>query len=188
MAYFYFNFRNINKQNRRNLLPSLISLLSFLTSHIVIVTYSMAFISNTVAAHRNPVTPLMNALTPLDYLLHESMRTSPWPLEYTCQAVLTKSLSVLWVARDWYPARPWTFDFPLSIPPRGKRTRQEPVPLKWVRVQVNPQVQIPIPTKNPYPPSGYRFLAGMGLGTPKSTQGLPVQFTIYNVWQLRSHD
>ncbi|KAI0269095.1 hypothetical protein BGY98DRAFT_307654 [Russula aff. rugulosa BPL654] len=53
MAYFYFDFRDIDKQNRRDLL--LLSLLSFPISRIVIVTYSTTSISNTVAAHRSPV-------------------------------------------------------------------------------------------------------------------------------------
>jgi hypothetical protein len=60
-----------------------------------------------------------------------------------------------------------------------------------VRVWVYPGVQLHRPAKNPYPPSGYRFLAGPGPGTSKSTRGLPVQFTTsgrsWNFWRVRPY-
>jgi len=46
----------------------------------------------------------------------------------------------------------------------------------WVRV--TPGSNYVDPCENPYPPSGYRFLAGMGMGTSESTQGLPMHFTV----------
>jgi hypothetical protein len=47
-----------------------------------------------------------------------------------------------------------------------------------VRVRVDLGFTCVDPCENPYPPSGYRFLVGTGPGTSKSTQGLPVHFTI----------
>ena len=53
MAYFYFDFRDINKQNRRDLLPSLVTQLSDQSHrHCDILN---GFISDTETARRNPV-------------------------------------------------------------------------------------------------------------------------------------
>jgi len=47
----------------------------------------------------------------------------------------------------------------------------------WVQVRVTPGSTHVDPCKNPYPPSGCGFLVGTGLGTSKSTWGLPMHFT-----------
>jgi len=46
-----------------------------------------------------------------------------------------------------------------------------------VRVRVDPGFTCVDPCENLYPLSGYGFLVGMGLGTSKSTRGLPMHFT-----------
>jgi len=60
-------------------------------------------------------------------------------------------------------------DLHINTKPMGTR--------RWVWVRVTPGSDYVDPCKNPYPQSGYGFLAGTGTGTSESTQGLPMHFT-----------
>ena len=52
MAYFYFDFKDLDKQHRRNLLPSLLIQLSF--SLVLVATSSPSYILHTAVVHESP--------------------------------------------------------------------------------------------------------------------------------------